>query len=169
MSRFRFESNSAIPHTEPIDESEGGSDGDHDELSTAHTRDKHGGNEKRQRGEKDSAGEAEGIGARMLLAEHGQGGCDRAVDEEARNTGEQGVPAKIPGDGKYQEKQSKNQDGSMWCSKARMNPAEERRKIAALAHGKGDAWRVQDVGAEIAIGGDQGSHGNEVDGPMRQE
>src|ERR1051325_5406227 len=164
MSRFRFESNSAIPHTEPIDESEGGGDSDHDELSAMHARDKHSGKKKCEHGEKDFAAEAERISAGVFFAEHGKSSGDGAVDEEARDAGEQGVPAKIPGDGKYQEQHSKNHDGDMRRSKARMDLAEEGREIATLAHGKRDAWRVQDVGAEIATrGGKRGVEGKTGD------
>src|SRR5260370_1908069 len=112
-SLFRFESNSAISRTEPIGEREEGGDSDHDEFSAVHARDEHGGTEKRERGKKNSAGEAESIGAWMFLAEHGKSGGDGAIDKEARDDGQHGVAGKISRDGKYQEQHGKNHNGDV--------------------------------------------------------
>ena len=76
MSRFRFESNSAIPHPEPIGEREQSRDSDHEELPAMHARHKHGSKKKGERREKDSAGEPESIRARMFFAQNRQGGGD---------------------------------------------------------------------------------------------
>src|SRR6266699_1843668 len=138
MSRFRDESNSLIPHREPIDEGEARGDGDHEELLTMHAGNQDRAKSKREHGEENSARKAES-------------GGERAVDEKAGDAGEQRVPAKIACDGKYQKQHGKNHDRDMRGSKTGMDAAEESREIAALAHGKSDTRGVQDVGAEISV------------------
>ncbi len=151
MSRFRDESNSLIPHREPIDEGEARGDGDHEELLTMHAGNQDRAKSKREHGEENSARKAESIGERIFLTQHRQSGGDRAVDEKAGDAGEQRVPAKIACDGKYQKQHGKNHDRDMRGSKTGMDAAEESREIAALAHGKSDTRGVQDVGAEISV------------------
>lgn len=71
MSRFRRESNSAMASPKPVDESEGGGCGDHEEFALMHTRYKYGSKKKSERGEEGSSGEAERIGIRLFLAQNG--------------------------------------------------------------------------------------------------
>src|SRR5437870_13704404 len=99
MSRFRDESNSLIPHREPIDEGEARGDGDHEELLTMHADNQDRAKSKREhgeeksarrcfppslrnfllraracflRGEENSARKAESIGERIFLTQHRQ-------------------------------------------------------------------------------------------------
>src|SRR5256884_1879371 len=104
MSRFRDESNSLIPHREPIDKGEARGDGDHEELLTMHAGNQDRAKSKREHGEENSARKAESIGERIFLTQHRQSGGDRAVDEKAGDAGEQRVPAKIACNGKYQKR-----------------------------------------------------------------
>src|SRR5215472_3755447 len=151
MSRFRDESNSVIPYPEPIEEGETRRDDDDQELSAVHAGNENGAKTKRERGNEDSARKAESIGERVLSAQHRQSGGDRAIDEKAGDTGEQGVPAKIACDGENQEQHRKNHDGNVRRSETRMDAAEEGGKIPAFAHGKSHTRRVQDVGAQIPV------------------
>src|SRR2546429_8139032 len=82
MSRFRDESNSLIPHREPIDKGEARGDGDHEELLTMHAGNQDRAKSKREHGEENSARKAESIGERIFLTQHRQSGGDRAVDEK---------------------------------------------------------------------------------------
>src|SRR6266480_3352719 len=72
MSRFRDESNSLIPHREPIDKGEARGDGDHEELLTMHAGNQDRAKSKREHGEENSARKAESIGERIFLKQHGK-------------------------------------------------------------------------------------------------
>src|SRR5439155_18839214 len=71
--------------------------------------------------------------------------------------------------GRDQEQRSEDHNRDVRGTKARMNPGEDGREVAAVTHGKGDAGGVQHVGAEIAVGGDQRAGGNDGHGPVREE
>src|SRR5215467_12850449 len=62
MSRFRYESNSAVARPEPVDERQSGGGSDHEEFSTVHARDKRGSHKEPECGNKDSSGEAKCVG-----------------------------------------------------------------------------------------------------------
>ena len=68
MSRFLDESNSAMTHPDPIHERERRGCGDHYELSTVHAGNESGAKKKGSRGDENSGGKAESIGARMFSA-----------------------------------------------------------------------------------------------------
>src|SRR5207244_11850743 len=93
MSRFRDESNSLIPHREPIDKGEARGDGDHEELLTMHAGNQDRAKSKREHGEENSARKAESIGERIFLTQQQQRGGDGAGDVMESEAGEQGDPA----------------------------------------------------------------------------
>ena len=132
-------------------------------------RDEHDSKKKSERGKENSAGQAECICVRTFFAQQGQSGGDGAINEKTRHTREKSVRAKATYDGKNQEQRSKNHDGNVRRAKARVNPAEESGKIAAFAHGKSDARGVQDIGAKIAVGGEQGPGSNDADSEGRKK
>src|SRR6266481_7769106 len=136
-----------LPRPQPIHKSENRRNRDYEKLAPVHPGHKDAGEEQRDRGDEDAAGQAERIRVRLFLAQRGKRRGHRTINEKTRDAGQESVPFEIPGDRKEQKDGGKNHDGEMRSSKARMNLAEEGGKVSSRAHRIGDSRRVQHVGA----------------------